>query len=153
MLSLSNTFHDRNFKFYIKELFKQIAIILILTIVASLGTWLIGIPILEIVFATELTSYKLALTILIVAGGFLAIVSFLSVTLIIEKKNHYPLIANSIVGVLSLFVYKPLINYKGIDGAAVGLFVVMMVNAIILLFFENLSLHKAKKENVISNKT
>ncbi len=152
MLYLSNTFHEKNFKLYIKELFYQIVIILVLTIIASLGAWLIGIPILEIVFATELTAYRLALTVLIVAGGFLAIVSFLGVTLIIEKKNHYPLIANSIVAGGSLFLYKPLIDYKGIDGAAVGLFVVMMVNAIILIILEFLSLHKAKKEDGITKR-
>lgn len=152
VLFLSNTFHDRNFKLYKKSLLKQIIIIIIITIFATIGAWLIGIPVLEIIYATELSNYRAALTYLIVAGGFLAITSYIGVTLVIEKRNHYPLIANSIVGVLSLFLYKPLINYKGIDGAAIGLFVVMMVNAIILTILEFLSLHKAKKEDGITNR-
>lgn len=152
VLFLSNTFHERNYKLYKKSLLKQIIIIIIITIIATIGAWLIGIPVLEILYATELSNYRDALTYLIVAGGFLAITSYLGVTLIIEKRNHYPLIANSIVGVLSLFLYKPLIYYLGIDGAAIGLFVVMMVNAIILTILEFLSLHKAKKEDGITKR-
>lgn len=142
MRFLSNLFHENNFKKYIREVLKQIVIIFLITLFASFGAWLIGIPVLEMIFASELADYRIALTILIVAGGFLAIVSYLSVTLIIEKKNHYPLIANSIVAILSIFLYKPLIIMKGIDGASIGLLVAMLVNAIILIILEFLSLHK-----------
>lgn len=136
IVDYSKDLFAKRWKTYRKRVAIQLLAIVVITIISLIGVDLIGIPILNFIYAVNLYPYKQALMILMLASGCYAVTTFLSTTLVIEKKPRYALIAFTVASIFSLFIYKPLIAFNGINGVALGVFFVMLVNAAVSLGFE-----------------
>ena len=110
---------------------KIVGILLILGILVEVAAWLLGIPVLNIVYAIDLNQYKMDLIFIIMGALFYAVAGIYSTILITMRKNNMQLviyIADSIVGVIISYY---MISMWKLHGATVGYVLTMTLHVIL----------------------
>ena len=79
--------HEKKISQFNKLILRQIALILLLSVAAIIGGYLLGIPVLSLIYGVDLTDYKKSLVILLIGGGALAIVNFLQMIITVARKQ------------------------------------------------------------------
>lgn len=140
---------DHNTKKFKQLFFKQLGIVLVITLVCEIGAFLIGIPVLSFLYNTDLLPYKSELLILLVGGGFLAISGFMCT--IITIMRHQNLLAFCYLAVaLAAYIFSPmLVRSYEMMGAAV-LYVALMFLLCLLFLIPLIYGFKKEKETVKS---
>lgn len=103
------------------------------------AAWLLGIPILELLYAVKLDNQVGALLVIILCGICLGIVAILSAALTTMRQTGGQLVCYLIASVFAFFISKPLVAWQGVLGAClVYLFsiIVVLVLYIGLFVFE-----------------
>lgn len=118
MVKISDAWRERNLKRFFRYVWRQVLILCGIEAVCLLGAYILGIPVLSIIFNTDLSPYKTELLLLLVCGGFLAMSDFLvSITTIIRFQKA-TIIAYIIGGIAAFFMAAPMVRRYGIRGAA-----------------------------------
>ncbi len=120
---------------FLKRFFVQLAIILGIAVCALLGAWFVGIPVLSIIYNTDLSGYKSELIVLLIGGGFLAVSSFINIILTIIRAQYTLLIGYSIVAIIAFFTSAKAVEYGGVMGASLLYSGLMLVMAVIFTGF------------------
>lgn len=111
---------DWNAKAYVKvksRIYRQLFIILGLTVLAVGAGYICGIPILSMIFSTDLSAYKLEMLILLCSGGLLAVVGYLSTILITMRRSFLLICGYTVAFVISLFSYTAVVIKYYVLGA------------------------------------
>lgn len=124
--------HEQNITQLKKLIFRQIGIILLLSLAAVLGGYVLGIPVLSIIYGINLDVYKTSLVILLVGSGALAFVNFLQMIITIARKQNLLIIGYLLAFLAFLFFGKTVVKYYGIVGISV--FYTAVVSGIGLVF-------------------
>ncbi|MBQ9983282.1 MAG: lipopolysaccharide biosynthesis protein [Lachnospiraceae bacterium] len=98
---------------------RQLIIIILLTVICIIGAYFLGIPFLSLLYATDLKPYKLDLLILLVGGGMMAIVGFLSVIMTVMRQQKQLLYGYVIVAIVAYLVMGYMVKAFGMHGASV----------------------------------
>lgn len=114
---MAEYWEKKNIEKFLKRLFNQIIIILILTIISIIGAWICGIPVLSILYNTDLGDYKLDLIILLIGGGFLAVASLLTVILTIMRRLNGILMGYTVVAAVAFALSDRMVLLFGVKGA------------------------------------
>ncbi|MBQ9200166.1 MAG: lipopolysaccharide biosynthesis protein [Lachnospiraceae bacterium] len=110
-----------------KRLFKrQLLIIVGIIAVCEAGAFVLGIPVLSILYNTNLKGYKAELLILLLGGGFLAFSGLFVTVLTIMRKQNTIAVVYVIVSVAALLMSPIFVKKYAIMGAAV-LYMVLMI--------------------------
>lgn len=110
---------ERNeIKTFLYYIFKQILMIVILIVMTLIGGYFLGIPILSLLYSTDLSSYKSELLILLLGGGILAITGFLTVIITIIRAQKDLVWGYFLVSLFSAFIVPICVKSYGIIGAA-----------------------------------
>lgn len=121
-----------------KSMWLQILVVLGITVVCEVGAYILGIPVLSILYNTDLTDYKLELLILLLGGGFLALSGLLGNIMTIIRIQKYQTIGFGIVSVSIFFLATVFVQSYGMLGGALCYLLHMMllclIFAIILIF-------------------
>lgn len=142
--TLAQYYLSREMEKFKKIVYKMILIIIAFTILCVIGAYLIGIPVLSILYNVNLTKYKINLIVLLIAGGINAMNLLLYDILTIMRKQTYILILYSISSVFALFVTKTITNKLGLMGASLGylftvIFLCILIISIIFSFSKGLT--------------
>lgn len=121
---------NHNTKF-IQRIVKQMVIIFLITVVCLIGAYSIGIPVLSFVFNTSLMSYKRELLILLLGGGMLAVVGYLSIILTIIRHQKDLLGGYVFIALCALLLSGVTVKNSGVFGAALLYLGLVSVLAII----------------------
>lgn len=141
---MSILWNDGSKKHFMKLFMIQLIVILIITIICLLGAYILGIPILSILYNTDLAPYKIELLVLLLGGGFLALSGlFVAIMTIIRIQNQQA-IGYIIVAILAYFLSPIFVNKYQIMGAAI-LYLLLM--AVLCLIFGIILMLKLKKPN------
>ena len=98
---------------------KMMALIGVLTVAACIGAYLLGIPVLSLIYGLDLSSYRLELVVVMICGGLNAYVYCLYYVVTVTGKQIY-LLAGYGVGLAAAVLFDPiLVQRAGIMGAAV----------------------------------
>lgn len=119
VVGYANDWKENRFLSLSKKIYKQVLIIIILTMLFVLGGYICGIQILSFMFSTNLIQYKTEMLILLLSGGFLAVIGFLSTVLITMRYSILMIAGYTVVSFISMFAYKAAVKNNGIMGAAV----------------------------------
>ncbi len=139
---MSILWNDGSKKHFMKLFMIQLFVILIITIICLLGAYILGIPILSILYNTDLAPYKTELLVLLLGGGFLALSGlFVAIMTIIRIQNQQA-IGYIIVAILAYFLSPIFVNKYQIMGAAI-LYLLLM--ATLCLIFSIILMLKIKK--------
>ena len=130
---------------FLKRIYKQSIIILCLLIFCLVGADLIGIPILSILYAVDLSNYKIELLILLIGGGMLAVVGYFCTLMTIMRKQKWVMYGFLLVSILSVFLSDYCVKNYGVRGASVLYTVLMTVLAAIFTGMLCIILGRAKE--------
>ncbi len=102
---------------FVKESLKQMAYTIILTLVCIAGAWLLGIPVLSILYNTDLKPFKTDLMIMMVGSGFQGFIGLLVNLLTIMRHQNQILLGYAIVSVIGFLACNKAVQAGGIRGA------------------------------------
>lgn len=139
--------HEKKISQFNKLIFRQIGLILLLSIAAIIGGYLLGIPVLSIIYGVDLTEYKKALVILLIGGGALAIVNFLQMIITVARKQKLLIIGYLLAFLLFVFGGKTITERFGMVGISVFYTVVVIILGIVFTGLTVGIIRKSVKEN------
>lgn len=125
-------------KKFVMTVLKQAALIAALTIIIMIGCATVGIDLLGMLYGVNLSDYRWLFTLLMMFGGFAAMVAFLVVVLTIMRKQNYVIAAYSIAMLIDIVLIDKAVIAKGITGAggmyglAMGTIMVILIIAFIV---------------------
>ena len=108
----------------------QALVIVGITLVCIAGAWLIGVPVLDLLYNTRLEPYKVDLVVLLVGGGFLAMATLFTTGLTIIRWQGRLIPGYVAVSLLALLACPRAVAAAGIDGASwvyLGLMAILTV--------------------------
>lgn len=116
-----------------KIILQQILIIIGITGICLIGAFICGIPVLSLLYGTDLSGYKKELLILLFSGGMLAIVGFFNVILTVMRKQNSMLYAYGGAALISGMLCDYFIQKKGLMGAAQFNLIITFILAFLLI--------------------
>ena len=111
---------------------KQVLIIIGITAVVMAGGFLIGCPVLSIIYGTDLIDLKVQLTILLLGSGLLAYGNLMWTILTLMRKTHEATYAYGVSALFELFFARIMVERGGLMGASLSLMFGMAILAIIM---------------------
>lgn len=134
LVQISGYWNSHEYEKFAGSIFKQYVVIVILTIVSLLGTYICGIQILGVIYGVDLVGYKKELLILMLGGGFLALDGFLNIILTVMDSRKEILGGYGICALMSLLSIPYIVKEYGIVGAVIGYCTVMLCLAVYFNF-------------------
>lgn len=126
----------RKDRFY-SMLIKIIGGIFIFGIVSVIGAYLLGIPILEIIYSRHLVPYKTELIILMIAGGMSSLATAIDNIITVIRLQHVLVLSYLATWVVAQTIALPLVEKYALYGASLAFIITMLIllisNIIILL--------------------
>lgn len=119
LYKISLLWNQKKIKSFLKQTGIQVGIVFLITITCIIGAYLIGIPVLSILYNTDLTNYKTELLVLLAGGGFLGLSGLLCAVITIIRRQKELLGGYVIVALLALILSKPIVAQYEMLGAAV----------------------------------
>ena len=119
LVDLSKAWADKDYKTFNSRIKRQALIIFGLTLLAIAVALTIGCPVLGMLYNTDLSAYKLELSILMVGGGMLAIANFITVIVTVIRYQRYLLVGYILVAVAAASLSGIFVSKSGLTGAAV----------------------------------
>ena len=126
---LTDEWLDGNRRTFLMRLAKIVGIIAALTAIADVLAWLLGVPVLNILYNTDVSPYVPELLILVTGGGFLALATLetVGITIIRFQRVFVPLYLA--LTVVAYFASNWAVANWGITGAAWAYFGIMLLGA------------------------
>ncbi len=117
--NLSCLWNENEMGKFILKVVKQTLIVAGITTVCLIAVYICGIPILSILYNTDLSDYKLELLILMLGGGFSALSGMLNTVITIMRKQNALLINYMIVSATALILANSIVRQYQMMGAAI----------------------------------
>lgn len=131
---------------FVKIVLIQVFVIFIITICCILGAYIMGIPVLSIIYGTDLTPYLTELLLLLGGGGFLALSGLLNTMIIILRKEKAIAYVYSFVAVLAFCFSNLIVKNYGIFGASILYTLFMALVSTCFMFVFIWAVFKRKRE-------
>ena len=127
VVRLTNVYYDGKIEIFKRDVRKQLWIVCGIMAVCVMGAGLLGVPVLSILYHTDLRQYWKELVILQVAGGFLAMSGYLSMLLTLMRIQKIILAGYIISLLVGIFLLSTVVKIFGTVGASLGYLFVMIV--------------------------
>lgn len=139
LTSMARMWNKERYGQFIKTLVVLFVGIAGVTLVAIIAAYFLGIPVLSILYGTDLTEFKWALLILLIGGGLNALNVIVYFALTVIRKQKHIFVAYLITFIFSLIISNYFTKKFGINGAAVAfdciMFILCFLSLFILIFF------------------
>lgn len=131
----------------VKNLLLKLSLGIIFIGILALGLcYLVGIPVLEFVYSTELLEQKINLIVILIGSIFYSLAILLSSVFIAMRKTFEQLVLLIITAISALIISNEFVKFYGINGASTSYLVVMFVEFILHLVTMLIILHKKDKK-------
>lgn len=128
---MSEKWKDGDIKWFVKLLLRQSMIAVGITTICVAGAYVLGIPVLSVLYSTDLSSYKMELIVLLLGGGFLAVSGLLMTVATIIRYQKYLLIGYGLCAALAYVFAEPMVARFSVMGAAVLNLLLMVIMCVI----------------------
>lgn len=142
---LAILWHDQNIGAFKKMIFRQLLIIVMLSLAVVVGGHYLGIPVLSIIYGVNLKAYRSSLTILLMGGSSLAIVNFLQMIITVIRKQKRLIIGYLVAAILFLVFGNRIVSAYGIIGISVYYSVVVTIIGIVFAGIIIGSVHQSQR--------
>lgn len=119
LVDLAYDWNANNYVQVKRRMYKQILIVVLLTVAALICGYFLGIPVLSLFFSTDLSGYKYEMLVLLIGGGLLALIGYLSTILITMRQSMLIIYGYSVIFVISLFSYTEIIIRYNVMGGVI----------------------------------
>lgn len=144
---LSCMWDERKFNSFFKEISIQIIIVFAITAVCIIGAYFLGVPVLSIMYNTDLKQYKSELIILLLGGGFLGLSGVLNTLITIIRYQKALAIGYGIVAVIAFVVSNEIVKVYGIKGASLLYTALMILLCLVFTIILLIGTRKARFDN------
>jgi O-antigen/teichoic acid export membrane protein len=127
---LSQLWQEQKVLQFKREFAKQTLWTLLISIGCVAAAWLLGVPVLNWLYNTDVSAYLLDLCILVAGGGFLGFVTLFTMGVTIVRKQNWLTWSYCAVTVLAFFMTSWAVRSWGIDGASWVYLLLMIVLAV-----------------------
>lgn len=149
---MAENWAKNNKKAFMARIGKQILVVMAITLVCIAGAYLLGIPVLSILYNTDLSLYKGELLILLVGGGFLALSGLLNTVLTIMRFQYQLFWGYVVTSLIALIGSDEVVCNWGMRGAAWLYTFLMAALSVIFIFLFVLALIKDERVKGRSNR-
>lgn len=147
MVEISKEIEKKEYDKSKKRVIKIISIILLLGIIALIGCYYCGIPILNIIYGIDLTAYKFGFLIIILGSIMYSISVAISTILIAYRELKIQTIISLVLSILSYLICNILVKKLSITGGCYAYLIVVSLRALIyIILFLNV-IKKRKRGN------
>jgi O-antigen/teichoic acid export membrane protein len=130
-----------------KKLIRQTVVVLGITVICLGGAYLLGIPVLSLLYGADLSGCRDELLVLLAGGGLLALSNQLMTVIVILRRQTFLIIGYGICAVLALVLSTPIVSRASMMGAAILELILMLCLCIIFAILFVVELHRVKKTN------
>ena len=139
---LAELWQDKKSNSFRNKVLKQYVVVALITVVVVLGGVLVGIPLLSLLYNVQLSSYKLCFIVMLLGGGFYALVSFLTVVLTVMRDQNKILVGYVLATAASFAFGKLFVVHWKLMGAS---FLYLTLNLVLTIFFTVIFLGRNRK--------
>ncbi len=156
LVQMTVNWNERNLKKLWTSIFKMYGIIAAFTMVALAGVWLLGIPVLSVLYNIDLSGYRIQLMMVMLSGGISALMTFSYYVVTIMRQQKLLLCGYVTAFIYAYIMSEMLVKKMGIDGAiltygsTVGLLVIVFAVIIIYTNFTKGKIRENEKINLHS---
>ncbi|MCR5742142.1 MAG: hypothetical protein K6F92_00235 [Lachnospiraceae bacterium] len=143
LTTLTEHYAKRRYKNFAKLTALLMIAVGLLTIVCLLGAWLLGIPVLSLLFDVDLAPYKTELLILLLGGGFNAAGILMYYAVLVMRMSRGIFVSYVVTFVVSVFLPFWWMKEFSITGAAWAYAVLMFI---LLMCFVALFVYRCRKD-------
>lgn len=118
LTKMAISYEKENYNQFIKLLKNQVFIIIGITLCTLLGSYLLGIPVLSILYNCNLDLYRTDLCILMLGGGMLAFVGFLTTILTLMREQEIIVWGYVLVGIIAFVSSNLIVKAYRLRGAS-----------------------------------
>ena len=119
LVRLAEAWNSREYHFFNRIIFKQVAVIGVITLLAIVGGYLVGCWLIGWLYNTDLMSFRIEMCILLLGGGMLAFVNFFAVIITVIRCQRYLTWGYVFVAVIAKLFSGYFVETNGITGASV----------------------------------
>ena len=130
---IAKTWYGGSIKEFKSIIIKLVLVVFGLTVIALFGCWLLGIPVLELVYNVNLGGYKTPFLVLIAAGCLNSLNTVLAYIFTVMRKQKFILLIYIVSLGCSQLLIIPMISMYGVIGATIDYFI--GISVISILFF------------------
>jgi len=127
VVKMSIEWQTGNIKSFLNRVYKQCLILIGITVVCLFGAYVMGIPTLSILYATDLSNYRMELLILLFGGGMLAIVGFFNTLMTIARKQKWAMWGCIVISLFTKIFMDFCVKKYSIFGATI-LYAILMTS-------------------------
>lgn len=143
--TLAIEWNEKNYVKFMKRILLECLIILAITLIVVICGYIGGIPVLSILYQTDLSAYKVEFLILLCGGGALALSGFFVVVLTIIRMQKNTVWGYVITSILAYILSPILVAKYEVFGASI-LYLILM--SFLSLIFGIMILYKVVKTKV-----
>ena len=139
--------NEKKYKKFVKIILAIIGVLALATICAEIGAYIIGIPVLNLLYGVDLGEYKIHLLLLIFSGFLYACANVLFNALGTMRAQKLTTIAYALVAIFALLVPERLVKLYGMTGASLSCIIIMNLLFICMAaFFIYVCISNVKKQ-------
>lgn len=131
MLDITNQWKDNRLREFLRTVCAVSGIIILLTLLAVAGCYVLGIPLLMLLYNVELQPYRLCLLFTMGVGGISAFVTFQYYVITAIRFQKWLILGYGVSSLLSVFAARPLVAKYGIWGGIASYAISVFVQALI----------------------
>lgn len=136
MVRMTTAWQNQKKKEFLGIFGKIMGGILALSAICLIGAWFLGIPVLSLLYATDLTALKTDLMLILVGGIFLGMNGFYNAVLTIMRCQRWIPVMYLVGTVLSLLFTERMVVLDGIRGAVLAyIFIMALIFVLLSLVF------------------
>ena len=120
-------------------------VILILTVLAIIFGYIIGLTIVEFIFGVKLHKYMLAFILLLLGGGLNSLAGYFAVVLTTARGQNKLFIGYAITFITALVIANPLVKNYGINGGSYLYVILNLITVIAFVIFIIMKYYEDKK--------
>lgn len=124
---LKDDLKNTDYKSFYNLSFKIVLLLIGCGVLCTLGIYLIGVPILNIIYDIDLSNYQLLLAVVMIGATFNACVAAISSILVLKSKNFIQTIFFVIVSVVGTILNIILIKNNEINGAVYSYLIIYFI--------------------------
>lgn len=140
--------NNNNIKKFLSVIIFIVSGLVGLTFVTIIGGYILGLPILSIMYGCDLSPYKKELIIILTGGGFCALSNILSNIITIMRQQRKLVYAYIITWASSFVISNNLVKSYEIFGASISYLILMIIFFLLILSLFFISLFTSKKSKI-----
>lgn len=127
----SSDWYSFHLKSFIRMLYRQLFVIILLTIIVTLGGYILGLRLLELIYGMSLHQYMVPFLLLLIGGGINTYSAYMTVVITVIRAQKNMAVVYILDFIICLLIMNPLVECFGINGA-VFIFIVLNLASSVL---------------------